>query len=75
MFNQCPGQDRRNFRAENKNCNNCGYLAEIFSDEVRVVCPKCGNLISKEKLPSCVDWCKAAKECIGEDRYKQLKGG
>ena len=74
MFNQCPGQDSRKANAENIICANCGYVAEIFSDEIKGVCPRCNNLICKERLPSCVDWCKAARECIGEEKYKQLKG-
>jgi len=75
MFNQCPGQDRRKARAENIICVHCGYTAEIFSDEIQVKCPQCKNLIYKERLPVCVDWCKAARECVGEEKYKQLRGG
>jgi len=74
MFNQCPGQDGRKAVAESIVCAQCGYEAEIFSDEIQVQCPQCKNLICKERLPSCVNWCKAAKECVGEERYKQLRG-
>lgn len=73
MFNKCPGQDPRKTKAESITCSVCGYIAEIFSDEIKVQCPKCKNLICKERLPSCVDWCKAAKECIGEERWNKLK--
>lgn len=73
MFNQCPGQDKRLAKAESITCSRCGYVAEIFSDEIKVSCPKCKNLICKKRLPSCVDWCKAARECIGEDKWKELK--
>ena len=72
MLDKCPGQDKRKAKAESIICVNCGYVAEIFSDEVKVRCPKCKNLICKAMLPSCVDWCRAAKECIGEQRWKQL---
>jgi len=75
MFFKCPGQDDRNLKAESLKCPQCGYLAEIFSDEVKVKCPKCKILICRQRLPSCVDWCKFAKECIGDKKYKQLKGG
>ena len=74
MFNKCPGQDSRKANAENITCADCGYVAEIFSDEIKVACPRCKNLICKERLPSCVDWCKAARECVGEEKFKQLKG-
>ena len=73
MFDKCPGQEKRKAKAENITCANCGYVAEIFSDEIKVRCPKCKNLICKERLPSCVDWCRAAKECVGEQGWKQLK--
>jgi len=75
MFNQCPGQDPRKTQAESIICANCGYVAEIFSDEIQVKCAQCKQLICKERLPTCVNWCKAAKECIGEKKYEQLKGG
>jgi hypothetical protein len=73
MSNRCPGQDSRKANAENIICAECGYLTEIFSDEIKVTCPRCKNLICKERLPTCVDWCKAARECVGEEKYKQLK--
>jgi hypothetical protein len=71
-MNKCPGQERSKVVSENIICSSCGYVAEIFSDEIKVACPRCKNLICKERLPSCVDWCKAARQCIGEEKYKQL---
>jgi len=75
MINKCPGQDSRNIKAEAIKCVKCGYRAEIFSDEVKVICPKCKNLICRARLPSCVDWCKFARECVGDNKWKELKGG
>jgi DNA-directed RNA polymerase subunit RPC12/RpoP len=75
MMNKCPGQDDRNIKAEVLTCADCGYRIEIFSDEIKVACPKCKGLVCRERLPTCIDWCKFAPECIGEDKYKQLKGG
>ncbi|MGD9015372.1 MAG: phosphohydrolase [Candidatus Omnitrophota bacterium] len=75
MIPKCPGQDSRNIKSEILKCPDCGYTIEIFSDEIKVRCPKCKALACRERLPSCVDWCKAARECIGEDKWKQLKGG
>ncbi len=74
MIYKCPGQDSRKRSAESVICPECGYMAEIFSDEFNVKCPKCGNLICKERLPSCADYCKAARECIGEEKWEQFKG-
>ncbi len=73
MTLKCPGQDSRNLKAEKITCPNCGYDVEIFSDENRVKCPKCRTMIGRERLPSCVDWCKAAPVCVGEEKWKQLK--
>jgi hypothetical protein len=30
--------------------------------------------VYKEKTPSCIDWCAAARQCLGEERWQQLKG-
>jgi hypothetical protein len=73
MINKCPGQDSRNVKAQTIVCSDCGYNIEIFSDEVKVSCPKCKALVCRQRLPSCVDWCKHALDCIGEEKYKQLK--
>lgn len=75
MVFKCPGQDNRNIKACDSKCLFCGYAIEFFSDEMKVRCPECKNLMSRDKLPSCIDWCKSAKECIGEEKWKQLKGG
>lgn len=73
MNNKCPGQDDRNIKSEIISCPDCGYKIEIFSDEVKVRCPKCKGLVCRDRLPSCVDWCKYARECIGEDKWKELQ--
>lgn len=75
MIFKCPGQDGRSLKAEIIRCDQCGYKTEIFSDEVKVSCPKCKNLVCRQRLPSCVDWCKFAKDCIGEEKWKQIKNG
>lgn len=75
MTVKCPGQDSRNIRPESIACSKCGYVVEIFSDEVKVKCPKCVHLVCRERLPSCVDWCTYARECVGQERWKQLTGG
>ncbi|MFA5156717.1 MAG: phosphohydrolase [Candidatus Omnitrophota bacterium] len=76
MFSGCPGQDKRNIKVESIACTACGYAVEIFSDEARQKCPKCGNWANRQKLASCALWCKSARECIGEERWEQLiRGG
>jgi DNA-directed RNA polymerase subunit RPC12/RpoP len=73
MTLKCPGQDSRNLKVEKITCSNCGYDVEIFSDENRVKCPKCRKMVGRKRLPSCVDWCKAAPACVGEEKWNQLK--
>lgn len=74
MFSKCPGQDTRKLRVEVYKCPNCGSDVEIFSDETRVKCQKCGNMVFKEKMPSCIEWCSSARQCLGEERWKALVG-
>ena len=74
MINKCPGQDKRNLKVEILNCPDCGYRLEVFSDEMKVKCPKCKSLVCRRRLPSCVDWCKIARECVGEEKWRRLKG-
>ncbi len=74
MTLRCPGQDFRWLKAEDHECPNCGFVEEIFSNETRVKCHQCGGWVYKEKLPSCIDWCSAARECLGEERWRQAKG-
>ena len=49
---RCPGSDSRNLRVELHKCPNCGADVEIFSDESRVKCQKCGTLVYREKTPA-----------------------
>ena len=74
MVSHCPGQDMRNLRVALYKCQNCGAEVEMFSDELKVKCPKCGQKVYKGKMPSCIDWCASAKQCLGEERWQQLKG-
>jgi DNA-directed RNA polymerase subunit RPC12/RpoP len=74
MKSVCPGQDFRNLRVELYKCPKCGAEEEIFSNETKAKCHQCGEWIYKEQLPSCIDWCASARECLGEDRWKNLTG-
>jgi ribosomal protein S27E len=70
---RCPGQDNRKITAKPIKCPACGYINEIFSDESKVKCAKCSYVIREKCIPSCVDWCAHARECIGEKRWNKLK--
>lgn len=71
---KCPGQDTRNLRVELIKCPDCGYEVEIFSDESKVRCFRCKQIVYREKLPSCIEWCASARQCLGEERWRQLRG-
>lgn len=74
MF-KCPGSQKFNRPyPEHIKCPSCAAEVEIWSDDVKAVCPKCKKEILREQGQSCLDWCKYAKECIGDKFYaKYLK--
>ncbi|MFQ6135878.1 MAG: hypothetical protein ACE5PM_01705 [Candidatus Hydrothermarchaeales archaeon] len=75
MFDRCPGTEGiKNPTIEIINCQKCGEEIEIFTDEQKTTCPNCGETVFREAVPSCIDWCKYAKECVGEEKYNEFKG-
>jgi hypothetical protein len=71
MIQGCPGADRfKKPVPEEMACYFCGEELEIWSDEFEVKCTKCGKTVSRPGQ-SCLDWCKAAKECVGEEVYER----
>lgn len=72
----CPGS--RSIKQpvpEHKKCFRCGDEAEIWSDELIIECPKCKCIMSRETGNSCIEWCKYASECVGEEVLKKLREG
>lgn len=55
-------------------CPCCGEEIEMWTDETKKKCPKCGKEIFAAEAASCIMWCKHARECVGEEIYKKLKG-
>ena len=72
MFNKCPGAERA-LRIELYKCPKCGAEVEIFSNEVKVKCCQCRETVYSERMPSCIDWCASARECMGEERWRLMK--
>jgi DNA-directed RNA polymerase subunit RPC12/RpoP len=73
VLGKCPGSGNiRTPVPSLKKCPECGEEAEIWSDELRVKCTRCGATVLKENVPSCVEWCPSAKACIGEEKYTRL---
>jgi hypothetical protein len=43
---------------------------EIWSDEFKRACPNCRKMVLRPGGMSCLEWCKQAKECVGEATYE-----
>lgn len=71
---KCPGQDNQKLTVSLHPCPKCGYRVEMFSDELRIKCPKCKTEVVCETAPNCLQWCASARQCIGEERWKALFG-
>ena len=56
---------------EERICPQCGHEIEIFSVDTEVVCEKCGFVAYNDKL-SCVQWCKFARQCVGDQMYEKM---
>ena len=52
-------------------CPHCGNIIELFSVDTEVACDKCGFVAYNDTL-SCVQWCKYAKQCVGEKMYESM---
>lgn len=65
-MDKCPGsREPRNLDSVLINCQNCGRQVEIFTDEPKRRC-RCGQLLFRESLPRCAEWCPAADRCFGK---------
>ncbi len=66
----CQGKPRTPTIHE-KTCPQCGSLIEMFSIDTEMACEKCGFVAYNDSL-SCVQWCKYAKQCVGEEMYNAM---
>ncbi|MGB9643048.1 MAG: hypothetical protein ACPL3Q_07620, partial [Candidatus Ratteibacteria bacterium] len=44
---------------------------EIWTDEIKVICPNCKKEVLRLQEASCLDWCKYAKQCVGDEIYNK----
>lgn len=72
MMNRCPGSLAGTPTLKIKKCPECGSDVEVFSNDVKVDCERCGFAVYND-VESCVQYCKYAKLCVGEELYKKLK--
>lgn len=71
LFN-CPGAQKfRQPEPEIIKCPSCGREVEIWTDEIKATCPNCKQTIMRKVGATCLDWCRYAKECAGEQVYSK----
>jgi hypothetical protein len=71
MLDHCPGA--ANLRTPTlaiKKCPRCGEEVELFSNDISAKCT-CGFEVYND-IMSCVQWCRYAKECVGEETYHKI---
>ncbi len=73
MRESCPGSSEiRTPCPQELFCLFCQYKNEIWSDEPDMVCKGCGQIITRDMVPSCVEWCQSARECVGLEKYERI---
>ena len=71
-FKRCPGSSAFSQpKIELLPCPQCGADVEVWSDEPNGTCPSCGCSVTRTSTQSCLDWCKYARECLGDEKYKK----
>ena len=56
-----------------KPCPECGAEVELFSTDSQRTC-RCGFVVYND-LQSCIQWCRKARECVGDELYEALTNG
>lgn len=75
LKDSCPGsKEITSPFPEEMTCLYCNTSLEIWSDETETVCDNCGKTVSREMKTTCLEWCPAAKECVGIEKYERLTG-
>jgi transposase len=72
MGGHCPGSAFiRTPTLAIKRCPECGSEVEVFSTDIKVPCPKCGFEVYND-IQSCIEWCKYATDCLGEEVVERI---
>jgi DNA-directed RNA polymerase subunit RPC12/RpoP len=73
MHTVCPGAKLiRQPKPEEFDCPTCGAEVEIWTDELRGVCPRCKTVVLRYQDQSCLEWCKLAETCVGQEAYSNF---
>ena len=70
IMDGCQGKPRTPTIIE-KTCPQCGNEIELFSSDTEVACDNCGFIVYNDTL-SCVQWCKYARQCVGDEMYEVM---
>jgi hypothetical protein len=69
---RCPGSlSFTQPKIEMVPCPDCKADVEIWSDEATGECKACGRAVIRTASQSCVDWCRYAKECMGDEKFNK----
>ena len=73
MVMGCPGTfNVKTPTLKIKKCPECGSDVELFSIDTLIKCEKCGFSVYND-IQNCIQWCKYAKDCVGEELYRKMK--
>ena len=73
-FKRCPGSMAfAQPKIEIVRCPHCGEDAEVWTDEAEGKCRACGRSVCRTVTQSCIDWCKYARECLGDEGHKKYQ--
>ena len=73
-FKRCPGSMAFSQpKIEIVRCPHCGDDAEVWTDEAEGKCRKCAHPVIRSNTQSCIDWCKYAKDCLGDEGHKKYQ--
>ncbi|MGA2157999.1 MAG: hypothetical protein ABSG90_02145 [Dehalococcoidia bacterium] len=73
MIFRCPGNMAQGTPTiKIKKCPQCGGEVELFSTDMKMACPSCGQPVFNN-VNSCAEYCRYAEQCLGAETYQRLK--
>jgi hypothetical protein len=70
----CPGSKLlREPKPEIFPCPRCNSEIEVWTDEIKGTCSRCGYQIMRDLNMACLEWCKCGEECVGPETYNKYK--
>jgi ribosomal protein S27AE len=69
LLDRCPGSANQDPTLSMRRCPECGGEVEIFSNDTKVECVRCGFVIYNDTA-SCIQWCKHARNAWARNNTK-----